>query len=339
MRQRIIWIIKWLLACFAVFVVLIGAFLFIGWPRVDAHVTYGVTFSRPYAESLDLDPDHVLQIALDRIGIRRFRIPAYWKLVEPKEGTWNFTELDKDIDAIHQRGGSVILSIGEKQPRWPECWQPEWWKRLPQNQQRQKTLQYIETMVRHYRANPTIVSWQVENEPHFSYGDCLPTDISFLHQETTLVRALDPTRPISTTDSGELSLWTGLSKDIDRLGVSVYRVVRNPAIGNLNFHYWFVRPHFYQRKANLLRFFGVGDIYVSEFQMEPWSNTELIRTPIADQLTSINATQMESNFSFAERMGIDTIDFWGLEWWVWMADKQGHPEFLQLATQFYQEHR
>jgi hypothetical protein len=313
------------------------AFLFVGWPALAKNVEYGMTVSRPYAEELGLNADHVLQVALDDVGIRRFRIPAYWKFLEPQPGQWDFANLDKDLGEITKRNGHVVLAIGEKQPRWPECWEPGWWKTLSLDEQRKATLKYLETVVTRYRSNSTIIAWQVENEPHFSYGDCKETDPDFLKEEIALVRGLDPTRPVYTTDSGELSLWN-FGDLVDKLGVSVYRVVRNPMFGSHNVRYWFVPPYLYTRKADILSLFGLKGIYVSEFQMEPWSNTDLPHTPIADQLTSMNLKQMQSNFWFAERMGVDTIDFWGVEWWVWMNDQWGHPEFLQAAKEFWKAH-
>lgn len=310
-------------------------FLFVGWPTQAPGVEYGMTFSRPYAESLSLNANEVLRIALDDVGIRRFRLSAYWGLLEPEQHRWNFEALDRDIAAIAQRNGKIVLALGEKLPRWPECWGPAWWKKLPREQQRPLTLAYLEAVVKKYRNNPTIIAWQVENEAHFRYGDCPVPDAAFIQNEMAFVRALDPTRPLLTTDSGELSLWSTSSASVDRLGVSVYRVVRNPLFGSLNIRYSWVPPYLYKRKATLLRPFGVKDIYVSEFQMEPWSNQSLVETPVEDQLRSMNLAQMRHNFWFAERMGISPIDFWGIEWWVWMKEKQQHPEFLEEARRFW----
>jgi len=337
MHRHVATTLKLFLALLGFAIAFIGAFLFVGWPTKTSQVTYGVTFSRPYAESLGLNPDKTLRIALDDIGIRRFRIPAYWKNLEPVRGKWNFSTLDAEISQIKQRGGKVVLAIGEKLPRWPECWEPGWWKKLPRDQQEQQTLRYIETVMTHYRNNPTIIEWQIENEPHFAYGDCPPPDYLFIQQETEFARGLDATRPIVTTDSGELSSWLTLGVFVDKLGISVYRVVRSPFLGDTNLRYWFIPPYLYKRKAILLRPLGVKDVYVSEFQMEPWSNTDLVKTSIADQLSSMSLKQMKSNFSFAERMGFHTIDFWGVEWWIYMSE-HGHPEFLRTAEAFWKSH-
>ncbi len=313
------------------------AFLFVGWPSKTPHAEFGMTYSVPYSQELGLDPDYVLKTALDEVNIRRFRIAAYRNRLEPNRGEWHWEELDHIIDEIGKRHGKVILAAGEKLPRWPECWSPQWWKKLPRVEQEQETLHYLETVVTRYRNNPTIAGWQVENEPHFYYGDCPKPDYLFIQKETAFVRGLDPTRPITTTDSGELSSWLTLGPFVDRLGVSVYRTVRNPLLGDLNWHYWFLPPYFYARKAMLARPLGLAGIYVSEFQMEPWSNKSLPETSVADQLTSMNVDQMHRNFEFATRMGITPVDFWGIEWWLWMRDKAGHPEFMDEAKRFWAE--
>ncbi|MBI4138813.1 beta-galactosidase [Candidatus Uhrbacteria bacterium] len=320
----------------ALLAVFIASFLILGWPSIAKNVEYGATFSRPYArDDFGLDPDTVLAAALDDLGIRRFRIPAYWGILQPSEHEWNFDELDRDIRAIGDREGSVVLAIGEKLPRWPECWGPEWWKTLPRAVQRPATLKYIEMVVRRYRDNPTVIAWQIENEPHFTYGDCPTPERSFIRQEIELARALDPTRPVVTTDSGELSLWATFGREVDALGVSVYRVVQSPIFGI--WRYWFVPPYLYERKALLLKPFGVRKVYVSEFQMEPWSNRRLPDTPLDEQFKTFDLAQMRSNFRFAERMHLSPVDFWGIEWWYWMKETQGHPEFWEEAKRFLDE--
>ena len=331
--------LKVLLVIVLALLVFVACVLFIGWPKVDTATQYGITFSRPYAASLGEDPTHVLNVALEEIGIKQFRIPAYWGLLEPSEhGKWDFTQLDADIDAIAKHNGHVTIAIGEKVPRWPECWGPTWWKALPREQQRPLTFEYFKAVVDHYRNNPTVTAWQVENEPYFQYGDCPAPDNNFISLEIPYVKTLDTSRPIYSTDSGELSTWLELGPQVDKLGVSVYRLVRNQLFGNLNITYFFVPPYLYERKAWLVHFFGVKGIYVSEFQMEPWSNTSLDLTPVEQQLASMDIDRMKSNFSFAERMGVSEIDFWGLEWWVWMKDKQNHPEFVQAAKEFWASH-
>ena len=331
--HSILRLISYLGIAIAVILLFVSGFLFVGWPSKTKQVEYGTTFSRPYAEELGLDANEALKATLDDLGLRRFRIPAYWGIIQPKEHEWYFNDLDLDIQTIGDRGGKVVLAIGEKLPRWPECWGPTWWKSQPRGEQRRYTLNYIETVVRRYRDNPAITAWQIENEPHFEYGDCPKPDYPLIRQEIELVHALDPTRPVVTTDSGELSLWTDFGRSVDALGISVYRVVQSPTFGI--WRYWFVPPYLYFRKSLLVKPMGVRNVYVSEFQMEPWSNKPILETPLDEQMKSFDTSQMRSNFNFAEQMQISPIDFWGVEWWYWMKEKQGHPEFWEEAKEFF----
>lgn len=325
-----------LLGTIGIVLITVACYLFIPTRAPSgATVEYGMTFSRPYAENdLGLDADAVLHAALEELNIRRFRIGAYWKYIEPAPGVWDFKALDKDIKTIGDKEGSIVLAIGQKAPRWPECWQPDWWKRLAPSEQDETTLAMLKTVVERYRGNKAIIGWQIENEPQFEYGDCGRTDPKLHEQEIALVRSLDPSRPITTTDSGELSLWTAFGKSVDRLGVSVYRVVRNPTFGT--WRYFFLPPSFYRHKADLVSIFGVRSIYVSEFQMEPWSNKPLLDTGIDDQLKTFDLAQMKANISYASKMGLSPVDFWGVEWWYWMKSTQNHPEFWEEAKGIWQ---
>lgn len=297
------------------------------------HIDFGVTFSRPYArDELGLDADAILRAALDDLKIRRFRLGTYWKFLQPTPENWNFGELDHDIQEISARQGKIVLAIGQKTPRWPECWAPDWWKKQDTQQQRQALFDYLTTLVTRYKNNSTIIAWQVENEPRFSWGDCGAVDTTLLHEEFALVRQLDPTRPIASTDSGELSWWRGFEKNVDMLGVSVYRVVQHPLIGT--WHYSFLLPSFYRRKALLLSVFHIPLIYISEFQMEPWSNQPLLQTSLNEQFKTFSLSDMKKNIEYAKRMRLSPIDFWGLEWWYWMKE-QGHPEFWEEAKKIF----
>jgi len=295
--------------------------------------TMGATLSRPYAESLGLNPDEALTASLDDLKIRRFRIPAYWSLLEPQQGKWDWTNLDKDVNAIGARQGKIVMAVGQKLPRWPECWIPDWAMGLDQGSRENELKNYLTETVNRYRDNPAISTWQVENEPGFPFGTCPSIRSGLFEEEIALVRKLDPTRPIASTDSGELALWT-MGRHVDQLGFSVYRVVVSP-IGI--WRYWFVPPQFYFRKAQLLSWFIRGlHVYVSEFQMEPWVDPSITQTSIDEQMKTMSLQQMQDNIAFAKRSGLSTIDYWGVEWWYWMKTVKNHPEFWELAKTIYQ---
>jgi beta-galactosidase GanA len=176
-------------------------------PRAD--VAWGVTYSPRYAQSLGLDPRATFVDVLDELGVRRVRLPLYWDEVEPTPGAYDLSALDWYLDQARSRGVDVVLVVGYKQPRWPECYAPPWAADLPTDRLRERILALVEAEVAHARAYPNVAMWQVENEPFRGYGECRGPELltsAFLTEEIGLVRRLDG-RPVLVTDSGELSSW------------------------------------------------------------------------------------------------------------------------------------
>ena len=332
--------IKKILLILGAILVMVFGFLFLGWPTVNHNTVYGVTWSKPYAESLGLDPYAGLQAVLDDLSVRHFRIPVYWTEVEPKQGEFYWDSLTRQLEMIHARDGKVILVLGAKQPRWPEWWVPAWVEMKTPQEQKDSQKLYVETVIKHFAPYGSMIeAWQVENESQFPFGQHAPQDPSFVTEEMQLVRRVSQEqfpageRPlIVTTDSGELSLWLGFHRDVDALGVSAYRAVVGPVVGL--WHYWFVPPWFYARKATLLRPW-IKSVFVSEFQMEPWARKPLTELTPDEQIKNFDLPQMKKNFWFAERMNMSQIYFWGAEWWYWMKVKQNHPEFWEGAKGFF----
>src|SRR3989344_8838150 len=97
---------------------------------IPANATYGVTFSTLQAEQLGLDWQSVYIAMLDDLKVRDIRIPAYWQRVEPKKDTYDWSELDFQITEARARDAHVILAVGRRLPRWPECHIPDWAQKL-----------------------------------------------------------------------------------------------------------------------------------------------------------------------------------------------------------------
>jgi GH35 family endo-1,4-beta-xylanase len=319
-------------------VLFIIGFLWIGRPSVETKgaIKAGVTFSIPYAKDLGLNWREALRGMLDDLGIRNFRIPVYWNAVEPDRGEYDWSEIDYQMKEISMRNGSVILAVGAKLPRWPECWIPEWALHQSVREERETRLAYIKATVERYKDNPALAAWQVENEALFPFGVCPKPNRGFLKQEIELVRRLDISHPITTTDSGELSTWLRTGSLADRLGVSTYRVVLT--FWGAPWKYTWIPPYWYARHAALLKPF-TKDVYVSEFQMEPWTEDSLTITPLRKQFETFSIDQMRENFTYAEHMRINEIYFWGAEWWWWMKVKQHDDRYWETAKEFFQKHR
>jgi GH35 family endo-1,4-beta-xylanase len=239
------------------------------------------------------------------------------------------------MDEIALRDGSVILAVGAKLPRWPECWIPQWASHQSKRGEREARLKYIQETVNRYKDHSALTAWQVENEALFPFGVCPKPSRSFLKQEIELVRQLDIRHPINTTDSGELSTWLLVGSLVDRLGISTYRIVTT--FWGATWEYTWIPPYWYARRATLVKPF-VKDVYVSEFQMEPWAEDSLTVTPLSEQFETFSIKQMERNFTFAERMRFNEIYFWGVEWWWWMKVKHNDDRYWNVAKSFFQVH-
>jgi len=297
--------------------------------RRSPQPVYGVTFSTQYAKSLGLDWRQAFIAALDDLKVRKLRIPVYWDDVEPERGSEDWSEVDWMLQQASARGADVILAVGRKTPRWPECHVPGWAQDLKAKDQDRQVLRFLKDEIGHFKDAPAVKVWQVENEPLFQFGKCPPPDRAFLKSEIALVRGLDP-RPIMVTDSGELSTWirTGTLGDI--LGISMYRLVWNKYLGEL---YWPVSPIYYTDRMNLLSPV-VKKVIISELQAEPWFRKPPAQTPIGEQLEQMDAARLRGNADFAASTGASEIYLWGVEWWYWLKT-QGHPELWEAARGLY----
>lgn len=286
---------------------------------------YGVTFSTKYAKELGLDWRKAYLAVLDDLKVRRLRIPIYWDEIEPEDGRYDWSEVDWMIDQAAVRGAEVILAVGRKVPRWPECHVPGWAAALSEDRQRRHLLAFLEAEVRRYRTEPAVRAWQVENEPLFRFGRCPPPDREFLKREIALVRSLDD-RPVLVTDSGELSTWIRTATLGDVLGISMYRLVWDERIGEL---YWPVSPFWYTERINFISPVA-RKVIVSELQAEPWFVKPPAETPLDEQFETMGVERFLGNVEFARGTGVGEVYLWGVEWWYWLLGR-GEPAFWDAA--------
>ena len=145
-----------------------------------------------YARELGLDWKETYDAIVDDLGVRKFRLAAHWPMVEPAQNIYNFEELDYQIARAEEVGAEVILAVGRRLPRWPECHIPSWVKDLSPEQQNAAQLRMVEQVVERYKNSPAVVTWQVENEPFlelFAYEHCGELDVSLLNKEINLVKS------------------------------------------------------------------------------------------------------------------------------------------------------
>ncbi len=304
-------------------------------PRED--VSLGMTFSTRYAEGLGLNWRETYQALLDDVGVKKMRIPVYWDLVESSKGTYNFSDVDWQVEEAGKRGAEVILAVGIKVPRWPECHIPEWVGDSPEAR-RAGILSFIETTVTRYQDEETVVRWQIENEPFLRFGICPPFEVALLDEEIALTKRLDPTRPVIVTDSGELSLWVHAAARGDEFGTTMYRDIYSPKVGGY-FEYP-LGPNFFRFKEKMVRLFTKQEHFkVIELQAEPWASGWIAEVSLEEQFRTMNEHRLRDNVDYARQVGFEEIYLWGGEWWYWMKTKKNYPAVWETAKELYHEHK
>lgn len=290
---------------------------------------YGITFSKKQAESLGLDWRKVYLAALDELGVKKIRLPAYWDEVEKNGDEFFWDDLDWQIAEAEEHGAEIILAVGGRLPRWPECHFPGWAEGLTKEEREAKILSYIEKVVSRYKENKSIAAWQVENEPFLAhFGDCPEVDGEFLDEEITLTRSLD-VRPIVVTDSGELSVWIPAARRADIFGTTMYSDTYSRHL-KMYIHYP-IAPGFFRFKKNITRLFAKPDKWVViELQAEPWGPVPYQNLSKEERDRTMNLEKFREIIEFARLSGFKEFYLWGVEWWYWER-AEGRPEMWEEA--------
>lgn len=307
----------------------VAIFLSVGSAAPAPAIAWGANFSSTQAESLGLNWQETYGALLDDLGVRRFRLWLSWDELESEPGIFRFEKLDWQLDELKKRNGVAIIVIGRKLPRWPECRMPPWAEKLTREEQDQAILNMLGAIVEHYRNHPTIWAWQIENEPLLKFGVCPKEDPALLDREISLVRNLDPSRPIVITDTGEFSAWLEAGKRADIIGSTMYRVIHDPTFGYIRYPF---PPVMYARKALWIRLW-YPDVRVifTEAQAEPWvTDLPISKHPLDTQYQTVNPEQFRKNIDYVRKTGFDEVYLWGAEWWYWLKIR-GYPEIWNEA--------
>ena len=244
----LVWIIAIALA------VIVAFFIYFNLPvsQKNDKAQLGVTFSSRYASDIGLDWRATYLATLDDLGVKKIRLPVYWDLVEKTEGQYDFSDIDWELEQAKKRNAEIVLVVGQKVPRWPECAIPDW--ASSSDQKRQDSLRsFIEVVINRYKNNSEIKYWQVENEPFLLFGVCPAPNPNLLDSEIALVRRLDSSRKIIVTDSGELSLWIQAASRADIFGTTMYRNVYKAGVG---YYTYPIGPRFFRFKYGLINLFA-----------------------------------------------------------------------------------
>lgn len=314
-------------------IVILGYCLLWGMSIQRYPVEYGVSFTKNYATDLGFDWKKTYTDILTELKPAYVRLGVEWNSVEGTQGTFYFDEIDYLMNEAAKHNVKVLLAIGQKVPRWPECYYPRWYHELNAEQKTAATFAYLETTVNHFKDHPALELWQVENEPYisFDFGECDSFNRDIVTDEIALVKKIDPLHKTITTDSGETSFWYDSIMAADIFGTTMYRAVTGPL--GLRFYYNWLPPGFFKARA-YWQGRTYSDFYISELQGEPWfAGTNALETPIQEQEQTMSPKRLRANMDVAERVGASRVYLWGAEWWYFMKEKNNDARYWELAKE------
>jgi hypothetical protein len=307
------------------------------WQQSSKPLILGTTFIPDYAEQLGLDPQATLHAILTDLGVRHLRIVSYWSDIEPTPGHYDFSTLDWEFAQADAAHAKISLSVGLRQPRWPECHPPSWVDTSqPESQWYPQLKQYMTAVVNRYKDNPALESYQLENEYFLkAFGQCQDFSRTRLVNELALVKQLDPNHPVIISRSNNNIGIPIEAPTPDEYGVSVYKRIWMPLIGRyIEYPYpaWF-----YAFLAGSSELYQHKNMMIHELQAEPWPphGEDLTQTSIAVQNQSLSPERLQSRFVYGEATGIKQIYLWGSEFWYYRKTKLHDPDLWNVAKQEY----
>jgi len=323
-------------------------------------VQVGISFSPQRAAYLGLDYQSAFT-RLEALHFRVIRLSAYWDQIDAD----GYTQLDWLMSEARRAGQPVALTVGMKALGWPEFFIPA--SVMPaaglsqgedvaaDSSLRASTLAFVDDTVLRYRDNPSLIAWQIENEPFNRAGpQRLWIDAEFLRDEITRVRQLDNHHrqlivnafshfnlvfdQASARQGFDLRQWLGFEADSaerdglsvlnkgDILGLDVYTAIGYSFLGQDHMSNadgdW---PDRLARVRDLVRSQG-KQAWITEAQAEPW---ESAANSNADP-KSTSPQAIRSIFANLKDAGFSTILFWGSEYWLWRQD-QGDPRWIDTV--------
>ncbi|MCF7907465.1 MAG: beta-galactosidase [Candidatus Omnitrophica bacterium] len=321
-------------------------------------VKVGVTFSQVQCEYLDLNWRKIYKktMALDLDVIR---LGAYWSRIEKSRDKFDFSELDWQIQQAKENNIPVLLTVGMKAPRWPEYFIPAWLMKdlsfrfgsavSDRKIIKERSLLFIRRVVERYKKEAIIVAWQVENEPLNRAG---PKDWrirnDFLQEEIDLVEKLDTrSRPIVINAMTYLNRILRFFNRLIYTKNPVYQIIDIADIPAFNIYSTIGHKLIGQkicfltvpqkRLKYLKRFVDYAKaqdktVWVTELQAEPWEPGELVHIRKEAAITC-RAEDFPVSFGELEYLGVDTVFFWGVEYWFYRMQYYKDKSWLDAFEQ------
>jgi len=301
----------------------------------------GATFIPDYAKSFGLDPKETLDAILDDLNVKQLRLVGYWDKIEPTLGAYDFSELDWQFAKANAADAKVSLTLGLRQPRWPECHMPDWAKNEPMDVWSVQLKAFMKTVMERYKGNPALQSYQLENEFFLTvFGICPDFSRERLVDEYNFAKDIDPAHPIIISRSNNALGWPIGQPQADVFAVSVYKRVWDITITKRYVEYPFP-AWFYGFLGGIGKIFTGKDLIIHELQAEPWppNGIDIVHTPLEEQSKSLNAERLEQRFEYGKGTGLRSIDLWGVEYWYYRKKILHDPSVWNVAKQEYEQAR
>lgn len=299
----------------------------------------GVSFIPDYASSLGVDPQETMDGLLG-IGVRNFRLVSYWSDAEQTQGTYDFSQLDWQFKKAEAAHANIILTVGLRQPRWPECHMPDWVQNEPKSVWQPQLERYMQAIVERYKDSPSLHEYQLENE-YLLHGFGICTDFSRdrLVSEYNLVKKLDPKHSIIVGRSNNAQgIPLGAPKP-DLFSISVYKRVWDANVSHRYLEYPFP-AWYYGFLGGTQRILLHRDMVLGELQAEAWppNGKTIPETSLDEQNKSLNASRLEDRFGYGQATGMRQIDMWGAEYWYYRLKVLHDPSLWDVAKQEFSVH-
>ena len=303
------------------------------------------------------------------------RLGAYWNLIETQPNVFDFGELDWQLDTVEQAGAQVVLNVGAvKTFGFPEFHVPLHYMPQPfpdgtvigadgYPTLAAAAVAFVERVVDRYKTRPSIVAWQLENEPlepiYFVHNWSLSR--SLVELELAALRRQDPARPVMINGNlppalGEtiLQAWytraqgdsLALASDVAQvLGVDVYPRVALAAVGDKTLYLdttgapW--NQLYRNRLADSARSHG-RRVMVAEGQAEPWelSPLHIPPSPLHRAVYSCTPGEMIALYNTwvesAATQPLYAYLFWGADYWILRA-MQGDTQYLNAFARILEK--
>jgi hypothetical protein len=298
----------------------------------DKPMVFGTSFIPYYAENLGVNPEETLD-ALLGIGVRQFRFVSYWNDMEREPGNYDFSRLDWQFKKAEAAEAKVSLSIGLRQPRWPECHTPEWAKNKPQSEWQPQLEKFMTAVILRYKDSPSLESYQLENEYFLKgFGECTNFDRGRLISEFNLVKRLDPKHPIIISRSNNAQGIPVNEPKPDIYAISIYKRVWDAGVTKRYMEYPFP-GWYYGFLAGAQKMNDGRNMIIHELQAEAWAPNyqSISQISLEEQNKSLDADRLEDRFGYARATGMREAYLWGSEYWYYRYKVLHDPSLWNVA--------